>query len=219
MSSKTKDLQAGYAKTRLLLALWDLGANEQEVKKGLLTKRIVAKGQKMADYKEILEDLQMQGAVNVSRTGYTLMSPIGLEVLGAGLRSGEFKFEGTIVGTWAANALLRWISSIDVAVSAPVASGDGVISSYEEFKTVALDVYEKLNKDHNLDDLVQIYRIRREIGERVSRTEFNDWLLEMQAEDIFQLMTGEIPDITPDRRDDSLTIPGAGLRYYAKKLQ
>lgn len=85
MNAKAQNSQALYAKTRLLLALWDLGANEQEVKKGLLTKRIVAKGQKMADYKGILEDLQKQGAVTVSRTGYTLMSPIGLDVLGAGL--------------------------------------------------------------------------------------------------------------------------------------
>ena len=172
----------------------------------------------MADYKGILEDLQEQGAVTVSKTGYILTSPIGLDILGAGLRSSEFKFEGTIVGTWAANALLRWIGQINV-VAAPVASGGGVIGSYEEFKSVALAVYDKLNYEYNLDDLVQIYRMRREIGERVSRTEFNDWLLEMQAEDIFQLMSGEMPDITPDRRDDSLTIPGGGLRYYAKKLQ
>jgi hypothetical protein len=218
MNAQAQNLQTLYAKTRLLLALWDLGANEQEVKKGLLKKRIVAKGQKMADYKGILEDLQQQGAVTVSKTGYILTSPIGLDILGAGLRSSEFKFEGTIVGTWAANALLRWIGQINV-VAAPVASGGGVIGSYEEFKSVALAVYDKLNYEYNLDDLVQIYRMRREIGERVSRTEFNDWLLEMQAEDIFQLMSGEMPDITPDRRDDSLTIPGGGLRYYAKKLQ
>jgi hypothetical protein len=111
------------------------------------------------------------------------------------------------------------LRQVDVVVAAPVVSGGGVIGSYEEFKSVALAVYDKLNYEYNLDDLVQIYRMRREIGERVSRTEFNDWLLEMQAEDIFQLMSGEMPDITSDRRDDSLTIPGGGLRYYAKKLQ
>jgi hypothetical protein len=201
----------------LLLALWDLGANEQEVKKGLLTKRIVAKGQKMADYKGILEDLQEQGAVTVSKTSYILTSPIGLDVLGAGLRSDEFKFEGTIVGTWAANALLRWICQINV-VAAPVASGGGVIGSYEEFKSVALEVYDKLNKDYSLDDLVPIYRIRREIGEQVSREKFNKWLVEMQADDIFQLIAGEIPDFTSDKREDSISIPGTQLRSYAKRL-
>ena len=217
MNAQAQNLQTLYAKTRLLLALWDLGASQQEVKKGLLTKRIVAKGQKMADYKGILEDLQEQGAVTVSRTGYTLNSPIGLDVLGAGLRSDEFKFEGTIVGTWAANALLRWIGQINV-VAAPVASGGGVIGSYEEFKSVALEVYDKLNRDYNLDDLVPIYRIRREIGEQVGREKFNQWLVEMQADDILQLIAGEIPDFTSDKREDSISIPGTQLRSYAKRL-
>jgi hypothetical protein len=180
----------------------------------------------MADYQSILEDLAAQGAIAVSKKGsaisYSLTSPTGLEVLGAGLRSKEFKFEGTIVGTWAANALLRWIAQIDVAVSAPVALVDGVkggvIGSYEEFKTVALDVYDKLNNDYNLDDLVPIYRIRREIGERVSREKFNKWLVELQADDILQLIAGEIPDFTADKREDSISIPGTQLRSYAKRL-
>ena len=40
----------------------------------------------------------------------------------------------------------------------------------------------------------------------------------MQADDIFQLMAGEMRDITPDKREDSINIPGGGLRYYAKLL-
>lgn len=218
MNAKAQNLQALYAKTRLLLALWDLGANQQEVKKGLLTKRIVAKGQKMADYKGILEDLQEQGAVTVSKTGYTLKSPIGLDVLGAGLRSGEFKFEGTIVGTWAANALLRWIGQINV-VATPIVSDGGVIGSYEEFKSVALEVYDKLNYEHNFNNLVPIYRIRRTIGGRVNRTEFNDFLLEMQADDIFQLQGGSVEDSAPDKIEDSVTTELDGLRCYARLLK
>ncbi|MFM6003132.1 MAG: hypothetical protein ACKPA7_06815, partial [Sphaerospermopsis kisseleviana] len=74
----------------------------------------------MADYQGILEDLEAQGAIAVSKKGsaisYTLTSPTGLEVFGAGLRSKEFKFEETIVGTLAANALLRWISDLNVVL-------------------------------------------------------------------------------------------------------
>ncbi|WP_448267160.1 hypothetical protein [Nostoc sp. DSM 114159] len=206
--------------TRLLLALWDLGGTQQEVKKSQLTKRIVAKSQRVADYQGIFEELQKQGAIAISKKGYSLTSGKGLEVLGEGLRSGKFKFEGTIVGTWAANALVKWISQIDVAVvgaDVPV-NRKGAIASYDEFKSVALEVYDKLNRNYNLDDLVPIYRIRREIGDQVSRTEFSEWLLEMQADDIFQLMTGEIQDFNSDKRDDSITIPGVGLRSYAKRL-
>jgi hypothetical protein len=207
--------------TRLLLALWDLGGTQQEVKKGQLTKRIVSKSQKVADYQGLFEELQNQGAIAISKKGYSLTSGKGLEVLGEGLRSGDFKFEGTIVGTWAANALVRWISQIDVAVAGAdvlVNGKNGAIASYDEFKSVALEVYDKLNQNYNLDDLVPIYRIRREIGDRVSREDFNEWLLEIQGDDIFQLMTGEIPDFNSDKREDSITIPGVGLRSYAKRL-
>ncbi|KZL50715.1 MULTISPECIES: hypothetical protein [Cyanophyceae] len=214
-------LQATQAKTRLLLALWDLGGIKQEVKKGQLTKRIISKGKKVADFKDIIEELQAEGAIAISKTGYSLNSPKGLEVLGEGLKSGDFKFEGTIVGTWAANALVRWISQIDVSVgtSAPVNEVKSAnIASYDEFKSVALEVYDKLNQNHSLDDLVPIYRIRREIGDRVSREKFNKWLIEMQADDILQLMTGEIPDFTADKREDSISIAGTQLRSYAKRL-
>lgn len=227
MSSKTKDLQASYAKTRLLLALWDLGGCQQQVAKGKLNDRMKLKGKNIPGYPGILEDLAAQGAIAVSKKGsaisYSLTSPTGLEVLGAGLRSKEFKFEGTIVGTWAANALLRWISDLDVAVGASVASGDGVkggvIGSYEEFKTVALDVYDQLNYEYNFNNLVPIYRIRRTIGERVSRTEFNNWLLEMQADDIFQLQGGSVEDSAPDKIEDSVSTELDGLRCYARLLK
>ncbi len=213
--------------TRLLLALWDLGGTQQEVKKGQLTKRIVAKSQKVADYQGIFEELQKQGAIAISKKGYSLTSGKGLEVLGEGLRSGDFKFEGTIVGTWAANALLRWISQIDVAVVGADVLVNGKdalaklsegIASYDEFKSVALEVYDKLNQNYNLDDLVPIYRIRREIGDRVSREDFNTWLLEIQEKDILQLQGGSIEDSAPDKIEDSITTKVSGLRCYAKRL-
>ncbi|MBE9000176.1 MULTISPECIES: hypothetical protein [unclassified Nostoc] len=214
--------------TRLLLALWDLGGTQQEVKKGQLSKRIVSKSQKVADYQGSFEELQNQGAIAISKKGYSLTSPKGLEVLSEGLRSGDFKFEGTIVGTWAANALLQWISQIDVAVvSADVpVNGKGAlaklserIASYDEFKSVALEAYDKLNYEYNFNNLVPIYRIRRGIGDRVSRTEFNDWLLEMQANDILQLQGGTVEDNASDKIEDSITTELNGLRCYSKRLK
>ncbi|WGV25767.1 hypothetical protein [Halotia branconii] len=214
--------------TRLLLALWDLGGTQQEVKKGQLTKRIISKGKKIADYQGVLEELQQQGAIAISNKGYTLTSPKGLEVLGDGLKSGNFKFEGTIVGTWAANALIKWISHIDIAVTSanvPV-NGKGVltdlskgIASYDEFKSAALEVYDKLNYEYNFNNLVPIYRIRRTIGDQVSRTNFNDLLLEMQANDILQLQGGSVEDSAPDKIEDSVTTELDGLRCYATRLK
>lgn len=204
--------------------MWDLGGTQQEIKKGLLTKRILTKGKKAADYHSLFEDLQNHGVIAGSKQGYFLTSPKGLEVLGEGLRTGNFQFEGTIVGTWAANALLKWISQINVSVTEQAKSVNGVKSatgyaSYDEFKSTVLEVYDKLNYEYNFNHLVPIYRIRREIGDRLNRTQFNDWLLEMQADDILQLQGGSVEDSAPDKIEDSITTVLDGLRCYAKLLK
>jgi hypothetical protein len=209
------------AKTRLLLALWDMGATKTEVMKGQLTKRVVQKSQKAAAYQGIFDQLENEGAIAIAKNKFSL-SPKGVEMLGESLKHPEVKFEGTIVGSWVANALVRWIAQMDGAVNTPAAQGKtskGAIASYDKFKHVALEVYDQLNRDYNLDDLVPIYRIRREIGDRVSRSQFNEWLLEMQANDIVQLQGGSVEDSAPDKIEDSITTELDGLRCYAKLLK
>ncbi|MFB8791466.1 MAG: hypothetical protein U7123_22165, partial [Potamolinea sp.] len=231
---KTQGLQSSQvqAKIRLLLALWDMGGAQKEVKKGELTRRVQRTGEKAGDYQSIYEHLEQSGAIVLTKNTVSLETPKGLEILAEGLKNTEFEFNSQI-GAKTANALLKWIREQDTTSNGKVAtakvtetiksaiakdSTQGAIASYEEFKSVALDVYDQLNRDYNLDDLVPIYRIRREIGDRVSRSQFSEWLLEMQANDIIQLMAGEMSGITPDKRDDSISIPGGGLRYYVKRL-
>jgi hypothetical protein len=220
--AKAKDtgVNEHQAKTRLLLALWDMGATKTEVMKGQLTKRVVQKSQKAADYQGIFDQLEKEEAIAIAKNKFSL-SPKGVEMLGESLKHPEVKFEGSIVGTWVANALVRWIAQMDGAVSTTAAQAktkEKAIASYEKFEHVTLEVYDQLNRDYNLDDLVPIYRIRREIGDQVSRSQFHEWLMEMQGGGILQLIGGEMPDITQDKREDSITIPGGGLRYYAKRL-
>mgnify|MGYP000302951925 CR=1 FL=1 len=214
------------AKVRVLLNLWYLGDGKMMVKKGELTKRIVRTNETSVKYRDVLGELQEAGAIVyslVNRVTLVELSAKGKEVLADGLKSRDslFKFDGSQIGTRLGNALLKWIRHQDGAAGVAVEKGKGdvrAIVSYEDFKAVALDVYDSLNRDYNLDDLVPIYRMRRAIGERVGRSQFNEWLLEMQANDIFQLMAGEMPDITPDKREDSITISGVGFRNYAKRL-
>lgn len=214
------------AKVRVLLNLWDLGGGKMMVKKGDLTKRIVRTNETSVRYRDVLGELQEAGAIVyslVNRVTLVELSAKGKEVLADGLKSQDslFEFDGSQIGTRLGNALLKWIRHQDGAAAVGVETGKGdvgAIASYDDFKAVALDVYDSLNRDYNLDDLVPIYRMRRVIGERLGRSEFNEWLLEMQATDIFQLMAGETPDITPDKREDSIIIPGGTLRYYAKRL-
>ena len=224
MNAQAKNLQTLYAKTRLLLALWDLGGSQQKVARGKLTKRIDSKSQNKADYQAILEDLEMQGAVTVTKKGsstsYTLTSPTGLDVLKAGLRSDEFEFS-TNIGAWVANSLLRWLRQVDVVAAAPVVVSDGVksgvISSYEEFKTEILNLFEKLNKTYNHAGLVPIWQIRKELENRVERDQFNDWIMNTQAEQLLYLQSGEARGATEEQKRDSINSEVRGLLFFASK--
>jgi hypothetical protein len=212
------------AKTRLLLALFEA---QKPVKKGQLNGRIVPKNEKIKDYQSVFNELQESGAIEKSNEGYSLIFPKGLELLDESLKTTDFVFEGTIVGTWAANALLKRIRDIESLTSLPALqnqviqnkkSSNEAIASYDKFKQITLEVYEELNRNYNLDNLVPIYRIRKEIGEKVSRDNFNQWMLEMQKKDILQLIGGEMTDITPEKAEDSITTKLSGLRYYAKRI-
>lgn len=234
------------AKIRVLLALWDLDATENPTKKGELIKWVKNSKERTKDYDPVLSELEASCAITFSKNQISLTDR-GLAMLDESLTSAElglgdgetgpFEFPGSIIGTKVANALLKWIRSranlSAVAATATPATPDatkseakpaksakseGAIASYEQFTKVVLEVYDQLNRDYNYEHLVPIYHLRREIGDRVSRSQFNDWLIEMQANDIFQLMTGEILDMTKDKREDSLIIPDVGLRYYAKRI-
>ncbi len=220
MSTQTESKK----QTRLLLNLWNLGGVDREVKLGELNKQVKLSKETTKDYQKIYEKLEQEKAISLTKKGNSKKISLtnkGLQILDAGIRNPDFQYSPRQrVRTKDFNALLKWIEHLDSAVSSNNGNSNGTskIDSYEEFKQVTLDVYEKLNKGYNYDDLVPIYRIRREIGEMVDRTYFDKWLLEMQANDIFQLIGGEIPDLTPDRSEDSIETELGGMRYYAKYL-
>lgn len=152
--------------------------------------------------------------------------------LAEGLADPDFVFTKN-VGVKTTNPLLKWLrqsthlteSTKDTNHYSVNQSGSLIngsvpkIDSYEEFSKTALETYDQLNQDYNLGDLVPIYRIRREMGDRLSRREFNDWLLKVQKEELVQLMGGELPGVTPDQLEDSVAIPDIGTRFYVKRLQ
>ena len=208
--------------TRLLLVLWEMGAHKEPVKKGDLTKRVAKKRERASDYQEILNDLEQAGAIAYPKKNIiSLNNEVGISILKQGLQDADFYFDGKIVASRIANALLHWLRQMDGAAVTPVEPASKpkeTISSYDEFVKVALETYDRLNRDYNLDDLVPIYRLRREIGDQVTRSQFNDWMLEMQANDLFQLQGGGLPDSDPSKIEDSIHTELSGLRCYAKKL-
>ena len=227
----TQNLDDQYAQTRLLLALWDLGGLEAAVKKGNLTPRVVRTKEKAADYSPYLDALAAQGAIALTDaagkliekvakkgTSMILLTESGKSALSVGLADAGFQF-ATNVGCKVPNALLKWIREGGSGVVG--GTGEAIapkISTYEEFKAVALEVYDQLNRNYNLSNLVPIYQIRREIGDQITRTQFDEWLLETQSNGVFQFITGGVADLTPDKERDSITTELGGLRYYAKLL-
>jgi hypothetical protein len=211
-------------KTRLLLALWDMGGAKEEIKKSELIKRILQTKEKAGDYQVFFEKLEEEGAITTTtknRSVKLALTHKGLQMLDAGLKSPDFESSSKQVRAIDFNTLLKWIRHLDSAVS--LSNGQAkpavdAIASYEEFKPLALEVYDQLNRDYNLDSLVPIYRMRRTIGDRVTRSQFNEWLLEMQADDILQLLEGSVEDSAPDKLEDSITTKVSGLRCYAKRL-
>jgi len=222
--AKASGVNEHQAKTRLLLGLWDMGGAKEEVKKSELIKRILQTKEKAGDYQVFFEKLEEEGAITTTtknRSVKVALTDNGLQMLDAGLKSPDFESSGKQVRAKDFNTLLKWIRHLDGAVSTsngqakPTAAA---IASYEDFKPVALELYDQLNQDYNLDSLVPIYRIRRMIGDRVTRSQFNEWLLEMQADDILQLLEGSVEDSAPDKLEDSITTKVSGLRCYAKRL-
>ena len=110
------------------------------------------------------------------------------------------------------------IEVVESKVTEKSAPQSDEIKSYDEFKAVALEVYNQINYDYNCRDLVPIYRIRRTIGAKVSRRQFNDYLLEMQGDEIFQLKEGSVEDSALDKIEDSVSTELDGLRCFASLL-
>jgi hypothetical protein len=202
---------------RLLLNLWDLGSGQGLVKRSELLRPYKGKDKK-AVYEVSLQELADGGAIaqtDDKKVVRMSLTDAGLQKLAAGLY-GEFGFEGQLVGSRLANAALKWFrQNQGHAVAVESATK---ISSYDEFKAVALETYAQLNRDYNFDNLVPIYRIRRAIGDRVTRSQFSDWLLEMQSNDVLQLQGGGVEDDAPDKLEDSVLTKVSGLRCFAKQI-
>ncbi len=93
----------------------------------------------------------------------------------------------------------------------------GQIVDIEEFSKLADTVYDKLNKENNYDNLVPIYQIRRAMGDKVSRGDFNKLMIKVQENDKYQLIGGSVEDSAVDKIEDSVSTNLVGLRTYAKK--
>jgi hypothetical protein len=210
-------------KTRLLLTLWAMSCTDGEVRKSELTSKVKQKrkNKKIGVAQTVYDELKAVEAIKIYKQNQIPMVSItdtGKRMLIDALISPDFVFDGTVTASRLANGLVGLIRELNQGITSSISVKQAVINSYDQFKAIALQVYDQLNKDYNYDNLVPIYRIRRTIGDQVTRSQFSEWMLEMQADDIFQLMEGSVEDSAPDKIEDSISIELVGLRCYAKRL-
>lgn len=112
------------AKTRLLLTLWALGGTQAQVKKSELTSKVKQKrqGKKVGIYQGLYDELKTDGAIQVEKENQIpmiSMTETGKQMLVQALKDPEFEFEGTVVASRLANALVELIREIDTTPTEP----------------------------------------------------------------------------------------------------
>lgn len=201
---------------RLLLALFYLGG--QDISQTQWLNIFKRKSERISDLQKSVASLQEENSVKInvikSQRQVSLL-PAGKRRLAQALADGQLSCNGIVVSTKFAKALLQWIKSEGNQSKVDREK----IDSYPEFKKASLKVYDRLNQDFKYGNLVPIYQIRRQIGEAVDRSQFDEWLLEMQADDILQLLEGSVEDSAQDKMADSIRTELSGFRCYAKKIQ
>jgi DNA-binding MarR family transcriptional regulator len=202
---------------RLLLALSYLGG--EDISKSQWLNLFKRKSEKVSDMQTIADELEKKGAikiqVNKSARKVSLL-PEGQIQLREGILNNQLVFSSNTVTTKFVKALIQWLQNESQNVN--INNSIHQLTSYVEFKAKVLQAYEKLNLDYKFGDLVPIYRLRRQIGATIDRQHFDEWLLEMQADDILQLLEGSVEDSAPDKLADSIRTQLSGLRCYARKI-
>jgi primosomal protein N' len=203
---------------RLLLALFQLGG--QDVSKSQWLNLFKRKSEKVKDMQPLVTSLEQGDYIKINTNKSIQQVSLllkGQSKLRDSLINNQLSFSSNVVSTKFVKALLQWIQSENMRVNI---SADSLnLDSYPEFKQQIMQIYEKLNSEYKFGDLVPIYHIRRQVGEAVERHKFDEWLLEMQADDILQLLEGSVEDSASDKLADSIRTPLSGLRCYARKLQ
>lgn len=87
----------------------------------------------------------------------------------------------------------------------------------EKFESEFDKMFNEMEKEHQ--GRVPIHLIRKKMGDRASRDEFNDWLLGMQADDKVQLEKLDIDFATPEMIEGSIPRYSGTVSYYVRRAK
>lgn len=214
-------VNSDYIEIQLLLILWSFGADKGFIKKSELPNSCGSKEnwQLLLSSGAIEEIKEKQEIINKNQKRQLILikmvkvTDYGLKRLSNSLNS-DFFFDGKQIGTRLANTALKWFRENQEQKSVTELKYQP-IKDYDEFKQVALETYDRLNYEFNYNKLVPVYLIRRAIDNRVTRTQFNDWMLEMHRSHILHLYGGGFVDATEDQIRDSIYNDVLKKLYFA----
>jgi hypothetical protein len=98
-----------------------------------------------------------------------------------------------------------------------------LIKSQKDFDGEFKKVFDTLDKDSGNSGLVTVQKIRRALGDRLTRDDFDKYLAETQSGDNYQGVSGEVPkkdqgtDSVIKNRLDALYLPGTQPRTFIKR--
>jgi hypothetical protein len=153
------------------------------------------------EFDDYLRDLYDQGVVELSRDE-------------------RYPSHGAIkssFGDW--TALRIDDSKIDKSIKPAAPKGPNPITTKKGFEQEIGKAIKQVQEEFNTGkQFIPIYLVRRSLGDRVTRSEFSQWLLEMQGDGVFQLEKGNVSEASKDQVRDSVETKRSGMRYYIRPL-
>lgn len=93
------------------------------------------------------------------------------------------------------------------------------IENQKDFESKVIEIYNKVldDDDDGVLHIVPIHKLRKEIGDRVSKEDFDAYMLKMQADGIFQLTNAGIQ--SPEAMQGGVKSKFSGMKTHATLLE
>jgi hypothetical protein len=109
------------------------------------------------------------------------------------------------------------LARLEARMNAAQPEAPSPVMSYGEFLTAARDACRKIDQKGRTFGLIPIPDLRLILGERLSRSAFDQYVLQLQRDRLVYLMPHDHPSsLREERRRDCVVHPTGGLMYFLR---
>jgi hypothetical protein len=109
------------------------------------------------------------------------------------------------------------LGRLEARMNAAQPEAPNPVMSYGEFLTAAREACRKIDQKGRTFGLIPIPDLRATLGERLSRTAFDPYVLQLQRDRLVYLMPHDHPSsLREERRRDCVVHPTGGLMYFLR---